>query len=82
MAKSRKKMIVRISIDENGLPQIRPFTAEEQAQFLKTHPKVQLPTFSPQEVIRGLELAMLPPSPFAENQLTHPSTASVVPSDR
>jgi hypothetical protein len=41
---------------------------------------VRLPTFSPEEVMRGLELAMLPPSPFAENQLTDPSTVNIGPS--
>jgi hypothetical protein len=66
----------------NGLPGIRPLTAREQEQFLKAHPNVQLPTFSPEEVIKGLELAMLPPSPFAVNQLTDPSTLSIVPSAR
>ena len=75
--KSRHQVMVGISI-VNGLPRIRPLTAKEQKRFLKTHPNVQLPTFSPQEVIKGLELAMLPPSPFAANQLTDPSTMSLV----
>ena len=75
--KSRHQVMVGISI-VNGLPRIRPLTAKEQKRFLKTHPNVRLPTFSPEEVIKGLELAMLPPSPFAENQLTDPSTISIV----
>jgi hypothetical protein len=79
--KSRHQVMVGISI-VNGLPRIRPLTAREQEQFLMAHPNVQLPTFSPQEVIKGLELAMLPPSPFAENQLTDPSMLSIVPSAR
>jgi hypothetical protein len=79
--KSRHQVIVGISI-VNGLPRIRPFTAKEQKRFLKTYPNVQLPTFSPQEVIRGLELAMLPPSPSAENRIIDPSTVSIVPSAR
>ena len=75
--KSRHQVMVGISI-VNGVPRIRPLSSKEQKRFLKTHPNVQLPTFSPQEVIKGLELAMLPPSPFAENQLTDPSTLSIV----
>jgi hypothetical protein len=80
--KNRHQVIVRISIDENGLPRIRPLTAKEQEQFLKTHPGLKLPTYSPQEIIKGLELALLPPSPFVENPPTDPSTVSVVPSAR
>jgi hypothetical protein len=56
------KVICGISI-ENGVPRIRLFTPEEQRQFTKTHPNLQLPTFTSQEVIKGLELALLPQSP-------------------
>jgi hypothetical protein len=77
MAKDKSRHLVMVGISiVNGVPRIRPLSSKEQKRFLKTHPNVQLPTFSPQEVIKGLELAMLPPSPFAENQLTGPRTTS------
>ena len=64
----RDQIMVRISI-ENGVPQVRPLTAEEQKQFLKTHPKSKLPTFSLQEIVDGLQEL---------NRMIDPSTISVV----
>jgi hypothetical protein len=75
--KNRHQIIVRISI-ENSVPRVRPLTAREQEQFLKTHPNVQLPTFSPEEVMRGLEELVLThaTSPSLENRLIDPSMTS------
>jgi hypothetical protein len=46
------QIIVRISIDENGVPRVYPLTAKDQKQFLKTHPKLKLPTFTVEEINR------------------------------
>ena len=35
---------------ENGVARVRPCTAQEQEEFLRTHPHVQLPTYSLEEV--------------------------------
>jgi hypothetical protein len=40
---------MRIDI-ENGVPRVRQCTAEEQEEFLRTHPNVKLPTYSLEEV--------------------------------
>jgi len=51
--KNRDQIIVRISM-ENGVPRVRPLTAKEQKQFIKTHPKSKLPTFSLSDVNQGM----------------------------
>lgn len=58
---NKNQVIARISM-VNGVPQVRPLTAEEQRQFIKTHPNLQLPTFSLTDVNQGLTMleAMLP----------------------
>jgi hypothetical protein len=43
--KNKDQIIARISM-ENGIPKVMPLSAEEQRQFIKTHPNLQLPTFS------------------------------------
>ena len=75
--KNRHQVMVGISI-ENGVPRIRPLSAKEQRRFLKTHPNVRLPTFSLDEIKRGLEELVLThaTSPSPENQLTDPSMTS------
>ena len=75
--KSRHQVMVGISI-VNGLPRIRPLTAKEQKRFLKTHPNVRLPTFSLEEIKRGLEELILThaTSPFAENRVIDSRTTS------
>jgi hypothetical protein len=71
---------------ENGVPRVRQCTAEEEEEFLRTHPNVILPTFSVEEVnrlaLRGLEEleklfgTMHPKLQSLENQLTGPRTTS------
>jgi hypothetical protein len=73
---------------ENGVPRVRQCTAVEEEEFLRTHPNVILPTFSVEEVnrlaLRGLEEIEKqfgkthPKSPSLENQLTDPTTISLV----
>ena len=65
---TRDQIMVRISI-ENGVPRVTPLTAEEQRQFIKTHPKLKLPTFSVQEIVDGLQEL---------NRMIDPSMISVV----
>ena len=65
---TRDQIIVGISI-ENGVPRVRPLTAEEQKQFLRTHPKSKLPTFTLQEIVDGLQQI---------NRMIDPSMISVV----
>ena len=70
MAKDKKRHQVMVGISiENGVPRIRPLSAKEQKRFLKTHPNVRLPTFSLDEIKRGLEELVLthPTSPSLEN---------------
>ena len=45
------QIIMRIDV-ENGVPRVRPLTAEEQKQFTKTHPGLKLPTFTVDEINR------------------------------
>lgn len=81
--KARDQIIVRISM-ENGVPRIRPLTAKEQKQFLKTHPNLKLPTFSLAEMQEGLkelekQLGMThPKSSSFQNRMTDPRTISVM----
>jgi hypothetical protein len=81
--KNRDQVILRISM-ENGIPRVRPLTAREQRQFFKTHPKARLPTFSLEEIERGLEeiekeVGTTPPrSQSPENLITDPRTISIV----
>jgi hypothetical protein len=80
---NRDHVIVRISIDENGVPRVKPLSAKEQKRFTKSHPNLQLPTLSLSEVQRGLEELERelthPTSPSPANQ---PSAVNIVPSDR
>ena len=75
--KNRHQVMVGISI-ENGVPRIRPLSAKEQRRFLKTHPNVRLPTFSLDEVRRGLEELVLThaTSPSPEGRVIDPTTIS------
>ena len=81
--KAKNQIIVRISM-ENGVPRVKPLTAEEQKQFVKTHPNLKLPTFRMAEIQRGLEelekqLGMThPKSPSLQSRMVDPSTISVV----
>jgi hypothetical protein len=73
---------------ENGVPRVRQCTAEEEEEFLRTHPNVILPTFSVEEVnrlaLRGLEELEKqfgkkhPKSPSPGDQITDPSAVSIV----
>jgi hypothetical protein len=58
---NKNQIIARISM-VNGVPRVRLLTAKEQRQFIKTHPNLQLPTFSLEDVNQGLTMleAMLP----------------------
>jgi hypothetical protein len=82
--KNRHQVMVGISIDENGVPRIRPLSAKEQRRFHKTHPNVILPTFSAAEIQRGLEAleeqlgTTHPKSPSLQSRMVDPSTISVV----
>ena len=78
----RNKTLMRIDI-ENGVPRVRQCTAQEQEEFLRTHPNVILPTYSVEEInrlaLRGLEelekqFGKTPPtSPSLENRVIDPS---------
>jgi hypothetical protein len=70
-AKNKGEVIVRISV-EDGIPRVRPLTAGEQRQFLKTHPKSKLPTYSLGEIERMVN------SLEQINRITDPKTMSVV----
>jgi hypothetical protein len=73
---------------ENGVPRVRQCTAEEEEEFLRTHPNVILPAFTVDEInhlaLRGLEElekqfgTTHPKSPSAENRITDPTTIRVV----
>ena len=81
----RDETLMRISI-ENGVPRIRQCTAQEQEEFLRTHPNVILPTYSVEEInrlaLRGLaeldkQFGKMPPtSSSPRNQMTDPSTTT------
>ena len=83
----RDKTLMRLGI-ENGVPRVRQCTAEEEEEFLRTHPNVILPTFSVEEVnrlaLRGLEELEKqfgkthPKSLSLGSQMTDPSTISLV----
>jgi hypothetical protein len=81
--KAKDQIIVRISM-ENGVPQVRPLTADEQRQFIKTHPNLKLPTFSPEDIERGLEelekqfATTHPKSQLLENHITDPRSINLV----
>jgi len=47
----RNKTLMRLDI-ENGVARVRECTAQEQEGFLRTHPNVSLPTYSPEEIWR------------------------------
>lgn len=82
MAKDNQ-IIVRISM-ENGVPQVTPLTAQEQRQFIKTHPNLKLPTFSPEDIERGLEelekqfATTHPKLQSPESHITDPRSISLV----
>jgi hypothetical protein len=71
---------------ENGVPRVRQCTAEEEENFLRTHPDVKLLTFSVEEInrlaLRGLEElekqfgTTHPRSPSLENRVIDPTTIS------
>lgn len=81
----RDKTLMRLDI-ENGVPRVRQCTAEEEEEFLRTHPNVILPTFSVEEVnrlaLRGLEElekqfgTTHPKSQSPGDQTTDPRTTS------
>lgn len=81
--KANNKIIVRISM-ENGVPEVRPLTAKEQRQFMKTHPNLKLPTFSPNDIKRGLEelekefATTHPIWQSPENHITDPRSINLV----
>jgi hypothetical protein len=45
----RNKTLMRLDI-ENGVARVRECTAQEQEEFLRTHPNVSLPTYSSAEI--------------------------------
>src|SRR5208282_4820649 len=47
----RNKTLMRLDI-ENGVARVRECIAQEQEEFLRTHPNVSLPTYSQEEVWR------------------------------
>jgi len=51
--KNNDQILVRIDM-ENGIPRVRQVTGEELKQFLKTHPKLKLPTFSLADMNRAV----------------------------
>ena len=81
--KNKNQVIVRISV-ENGIPRVRQLTGEEEREFYKKHPNASLPTFSPEDIERGLEAigqqfgTTHPKSQSPESLIPDPSTISIL----
>lgn len=68
---NKDRVLVRIDV-ENGIPRVRQVTGKELKQFLKTHPKLKLPTFSLADINRAVTTME------GMSQAVDPSTISVM----